>query len=85
MVIEKVYEEHISEAKKNMERFTKSALTIVFFNGTSILLLSELSRIGRNVDEVLANVRLCKEKHVNLFSERKVSASSKMTARRTRF
>lgn len=34
------------------------------------MLISELSRLGRNVDEVLANVRLCKENHLNIFFQK---------------
>lgn len=36
----------------------------------SILLISELSRLGRNVDEVLANVRYCKEHHLNVYFQK---------------
>ena len=67
----KVYEEHISGAKKNTERpILTECLDYCFSNGVSILLLSELSRLGRNVDEVLANVRLCKEKHLNIYFQK---------------
>ena len=34
------------------------------------LLLSELSRLGRNVDDVLANVRLCKDNHLNVYFQK---------------
>ena len=71
MVIEKVYEEHISGAKKNVERAgLQECLDYCFLNGISILLLSELSRLGRNVDEVLANVRLCKNRHLNIYFQK---------------
>lgn len=67
----KVYEEHISGAKKNTERpVLTECLDYCFNNGVSVLLLSELSRLGRNVDEVLANVRLCKEKHLNIYFQK---------------
>ncbi len=67
----KVYEEHISGAKKNDERpVLIDCLNYCFENGVAMLLLSELSRLGRNVDEVLANVRLCKEKHLNLYFQK---------------
>ncbi len=67
----KVYEEHISGAKKNTERpILTECLDYCFSNGVSILLLSELSRLGRNVDEVFANVRLCKEKHLNIYFQK---------------
>lgn len=67
----KVYEEHVSGAKKNTERpVLTECLDYCFNNGVSVLLLSELSRLGRNVDEVLANVRLCKEKHLNIYFQK---------------
>lgn len=69
--IVKVYEEHISGAKKNVERpILTECLDYCFTNGISILLLSELSRLGRNVDEVLANVRLCKKNHLNVYFQK---------------
>lgn len=65
--IEKTYEEHISGAKKTQDRpVLKECLDYCFTNDIDILLISELSRLGRNVDDVLANVRLCKEKHLNV-------------------
>ena len=67
----KVYEEHISGAMKNSERpVLTDCLQYCFDNNISVLLLSELSRLGRNVDEVLANVRLCKEKKLNLYFQK---------------
>lgn len=67
----KVYEEHISGAKKNAERPVLSdCLQFCFDNHISVLLLSELSRLGRNVDEVLANVRLCKQRHLNIYFQK---------------
>ena len=67
----KVYTEHISGAKKNNERpVLTECLQYCFDNNISILLLSELSRLGRNVDEVLANVRLCKNRRLNLYFQK---------------
>ena len=69
--IEKTYEEHISGAKKTQERpILKECLDYCFTNDIDILLISELSRLGRNVDDVLANVRLCKEKHLNVYFQK---------------
>ena len=69
--IEKTYEEHISGAKKTQERpVLKECLDYCFTNDIDILLISELSRLGRNVDDVLANVRLCKEKHLNVYFQK---------------
>ena len=61
--IVKIYEEHISGAKKTQDRpVLTECLNYCISNHVSILLLSELSRLGRNVDDVLSNVKLCKEK-----------------------
>jgi DNA invertase Pin-like site-specific DNA recombinase len=69
--IEKTYEEHISGAKKTLDRpVLKECLDYCFNNNIDILLISELSRLGRNVDDVLANVRLCKEKHLNVYFQK---------------
>ena len=69
--IEKTYEEHISGAKKTQERpILKECLDYCFANDIDILLISELSRLGRNVDDVLAKVRLCKEKHLNVYFQK---------------
>jgi DNA invertase Pin-like site-specific DNA recombinase len=69
--IEKTYEEHISGAKKTQDRpVLKECLNYCFTNDIDILLISELSRLGRNVDDVLANVRLCKEKHLNVYFQK---------------
>ena len=71
LIIEKTYEEHISGAKKTQDRpVLKECLNYCFTNDIDILLISELSRLGRNVDDVLANVRLCKEKHLNVYFQK---------------
>lgn len=66
-----VFEEHISGAKKNEER---PVLTECFQYcadmGVNCLLVSELSRLGRNVDEVLPAVRFCKERNLNVYFEK---------------
>lgn len=71
MEVVKVYEEHISGAKKNKERpVLCECLNYCISNKVSVLLISELSRLGRNVDEVLANVRLCKDNNLNIFFQK---------------
>lgn len=69
--INQIFEEHISGAKKKEERpILTECLNYCFTNNIDILLISELSRLGRNVDDVLANVRLCKEKHLNVYFQK---------------
>ena len=69
--VEQIYEEHISGAKKNYERpVLQECLAYCLENTVSILLVSELSRLGRNVDEVLANIRFAKENHLNIYFQK---------------
>lgn len=69
--IVKIYEEHISGAKKTQDRpVLTECLNYCISNHVSILLLSELSRLGRNVDDVLFNVKLCKENHLNVYFQK---------------
>ena len=67
MTVCHTFEEHISGAKKNHERpVLKECLTYCIDEQIDVLLLSELSRLGRNVDEVLANIRFAKDNHLNI-------------------
>ena len=69
--IEKIYEEKISGAKKNVERpILTECLEYCISKNVKILLLSELSRLGRDVDEVLKNVMLCKERGLNVYFQK---------------
>lgn len=67
----KVFEEHISGAKRNEERVVLcECLDYCISNKISTLLISELSRLGRNVDEVLANVKRCKDNSLNIYFQK---------------
>ncbi|MCH5318872.1 MAG: recombinase family protein [Paramuribaculum sp.] len=69
--LQQVFEEHISGAKKNKERVVlNECLEYCIANDIDVLLISELSRLGRNVDEVLANVRFSKEHHLNIYFQK---------------
>ena len=69
--VEKKFEEHISGARKNKDRFIlNKCLSFAVENGIDIILISELSRLGRNVDEVLANIRFCKDNHLNIYFQK---------------
>lgn len=71
MSIVKVFEEHISGVKKNEERpILCECLDFCVTNNIDILLISELSRLGRNVDEVLANVKFCKDHDLNIYFQK---------------
>ena len=69
--IVKSFEEHISGAKKTKDKpVLTECLNYCINNNVDILLISELSRLGRNVDDVLANVQFCKENHLNVYFQK---------------
>ena len=69
--IVKTFEEHISGAKKTKDRpVLTECLDYCINNNVDILLISELSRLGRNVDDVLSNVQFCKEHHLNVYFQK---------------
>lgn len=83
MTIVRIYEEHISGARKNRERLVlNECLTYAVNHGVDIILISELSRLGRNVDEVLANIRFCKDRHLNIYFQKEGISIFMHTARR---
>ena len=71
LTVQQVYEEYISGAKRNSERAVlNECFSFCQENGTDILLVSELSRLGRNVDEVLSSIRWAKENHLNIYLQK---------------
>ena len=67
----KIYEEHISGAKKNSERpVLQQAIEYCKSNDIAILLVSELSRLGRNAFEVLATVKDLIDSGINLYMQK---------------
>lgn len=71
MEVDKVYEEHISGATRNENRLELCrCLDYCITQKVDTLLISELSRLGRNVDEVLANVKKCKDNNLNIFFQK---------------
>ena len=67
----KIYEEHVSGAKKNVERpVLQQAIEFCKSNSVSILLVSELSRLGRNAFEVLATVKDLIDSGINLYMQK---------------
>ena len=69
--VRKVFEEHISGAKKNEERpVLCQALEYCKQNSISTLLVSELSRMGRNAFEVLASVKELLDCGINLYIQK---------------
>ena len=69
--ISKIFEEHISGVKKNVERpILMQAIDYCKQNDVSILLVSELSRLGRNAFEVLATVKDLIDNGINLYMQK---------------
>ena len=69
--ISKIYEEHVSGAKRNTERpVLQEAISYCKSNRISILLVSELSRLGRNAFEVLATVKDLIDSGINLYMQK---------------
>ena len=69
--VEQVFEEHISGATKNEDRAVLcECLKFCINHKIDTLLISELSRLGRNVDEVLANVKFCKDNNLNIYFQK---------------
>lgn len=67
----KTFEEKISGAKKNDERpVLCECLDFCEQNGVGVLLISELSRLGRNVWEVLENVKRCMDNNLNVYFQK---------------
>lgn len=67
----KVFEEHISGAKKNDERpVLCEAMGYCKANRIGILLVSELSRLGSNAFEVLASVKELIDSGINLYIQK---------------
>ena len=71
MDVRKVFEEHISGAKKNEEHpVLCEAIAYCKEHRISTLLVSELSRMGRNAFEVLASVKELIDSGINLYIQK---------------
>ncbi len=69
--VRKVFEEHISGAKRNEDRpVLCEAIEFCKGNGIGTLLVSELSRLGRNAFEVLASVKTLIDCGINLYIQK---------------
>ena len=69
--VKKVFEEHISGAKKNEERQGLiDAIAYCKEHNIHTLLVSELSRVGRNAFEVLATVKDLVDSGINLYMQK---------------
>ena len=67
----KVFEEKISGAKKNTERpILQNCIEYCIKNQIDVLLVSELSRLGRNTFELLGTVQQMIESGVNIYLQK---------------
>lgn len=64
----KTFEEHISGAKCNDERSVLcECLDYCIENRIDTLLINDLSRLGRNVDEILTTMKRCMDNNLNIY------------------
>ena len=64
----KTYEERVSGGKANRERpMLQEALSFCIDNNIDIILISELSRLGRRCDEILETIKFLKDHHINCY------------------
>lgn len=71
MEVVKTFEEKVSGAKKNNERpIFVEALDYCKTNKVDMLLVSELSRLGRNAFEVLETVKMLVDEGINLYMQK---------------
>ncbi len=71
MTVVKKFEEHISGAKKNTERpILLQAIDYAKSEGIRQILISELSRLGRNAFEVLSTVKDMIDSGINIYFQK---------------
>lgn len=68
ITVAKTFQEHISGGKANKDRpVLQEALTYALDNHIDIILISELSRLGRKCDEILQTIKFLKDHHINCY------------------
>ncbi len=71
MKVVRVFEEHISGAKKNSEReVLNECITFAEANGIRHILCSEGSRVGRSTWEVLETIKTCIDKGIDIYLQK---------------
>lgn len=69
--VEKAFEEHISGSKKNSERSGLiECLNYARDNKIQTILVSELSRFGRQIWEVLESIKFCVDNGINVYFQK---------------
>lgn len=68
LLVKRVFEEHISGAKKNGERVVLTeCIDYAVVNRIEVILFTELSRCGRAVWEVLETIKTLKDNNINAY------------------
>lgn len=68
LTVVKVFQEHISGGKTNKERpILHEAFSFSLENDIDVILISELSRLGRRCDEILESIKWLKDHHINCY------------------
>lgn len=71
LLVEQVFKEHISGAKRNEERAVLSdCIEYAISNHIDVVLFSELSRCGRAVWEVLETIKTLKDSNINAYFQK---------------
>ena len=69
--VERIFEEHISGAKRNSERLgLQECLAYAKDNHIGVILFSELSRAGRQIWEVLETVKYCVDNKIDMYFQK---------------
>ena len=68
--VERIFTEKISGAKKNSERPALMDALEYATKHKCTILCSELSRLGRNIDEILKSIIFCKEHKTNVYFQK---------------
>lgn len=72
LTVEKVYTEHASGAKKRSERpvLNECLMHCLTAPKETVLLVSELSRLGRNTPDLMQNVTIAREAGLNIYFQK---------------
>lgn len=71
LTIVKIFQEHISGGIPNKDRpVLQEALSFCLENHIDIILVSELSRLGRKCDEILETIKYLKDHKINCFFQK---------------
>ncbi len=70
-MVDNIFTEHLSGAVPNKNKIVlNECIDYCFAKNIDILLISELSRLGRKVEDILSNIRLCKDNKLNIYFQK---------------